>query len=128
MLFSHRTLILFCASDFNCHLTLSNQNQIFLYTRCITLNHVTSLRGPSSRHCARATLLFSKKCCSSGEPLATLSDLTGPKIELPLPRRTRYCSTFQVKLQLYYKQICNASFLFFQMTYSSNDLEMNPRV
>ena len=27
-------------------------NQIFHYTRCITLKRVTSFRGPSPRHCA----------------------------------------------------------------------------
>ena len=47
-------------------------NQIFRYTRCSTPNRVTSLRGPSPRHCAWATQLLSKKCCSGGEPLATL--------------------------------------------------------
>ena len=31
-----------------------------------------SLQGPSLRHCARETQLLSKKCCSGGEPLATL--------------------------------------------------------
>ena len=90
--FSH-TLTFFCACDFNCHLTLSNQNRIFLYTRCITLKHVMSLRGLSLRHCTQATLLLSKKCRSSSEPLATQSDLTGPRLDLPLQRRTRYRST-----------------------------------
>ena len=47
-------------------------NQIFYYTRCDTLKCITSLRGPSPRHCARATQLLSKKCRSGGEPLATL--------------------------------------------------------
>ena len=47
-------------------------NQIFHYTRCKTPKRVTSWRGPSPRHCARATQLLSKKCCSGGEPLATL--------------------------------------------------------
>ena len=46
--------------------------QIFHYTCCNTLNRVTSFRGPSPRHCARATQLLSKKCRSGGEPLATL--------------------------------------------------------
>ena len=42
-------------------------------TYFITPNRVTSLRGPAStRHSARATLIFSKICCSSGEPQATL--------------------------------------------------------
>ena len=50
-------------------------NQIFHYSRCITLKRITSLhQDPSPRHCARATLLLSKKCRISGERLATLSD------------------------------------------------------
>ena len=57
------------------------QNEIFHYTRCVTPKRVTSLQGPSPRHCARATQLLSKKCCSGGEPLATLSDLTGTGFE-----------------------------------------------
>ena len=47
-------------------------NQIFHYTCCITPKRVTSLRGPSPRHCARATQLFLKKCRSGVEPLTTL--------------------------------------------------------
>ena len=47
-------------------------NQIFHYTRWITPKRETSWRGPSPRHCARATQLLSKKCRSGGEPLATL--------------------------------------------------------
>ena len=47
VMFFPRILVFFCACDFDCHLTLSNQNQIFLYTR-IMLKHVTSLRGPIS--------------------------------------------------------------------------------
>ena len=49
-----------------------NQIKSFIYTRCSTPKRVTSLRGPSPRHSARATQLLSKKCCSGGEPLATL--------------------------------------------------------
>ena len=44
----------------------------FHYTRCNTPKRVTSWRGPSSPHCARATQLLSKKYRSGGEPLATL--------------------------------------------------------
>ena len=43
-----------------------------LFTCGITPKLVTSLRGPSPRHCARATQLLSKKCRSRGESLATL--------------------------------------------------------
>ena len=106
----------------------------FFFTRCITLKHVMSLRCPSPRHCAQATRLISKKCRSSGEPLATLPDLTGPRFDLltpkknalPLDQQASHLTSFQVKL--YYKQVCNISFLFFQMTYSSNGLKMNLRV
>ena len=45
VMFSPRTLIFFCACDFNSHLTLPNQNPIFVYTRSITLKHVMSLRA-----------------------------------------------------------------------------------
>ena len=48
------------------------QNQIFHYTRWVTPKRVTSSRGPSPRHFAQATQLLLKKCCSGGEPLATL--------------------------------------------------------
>ena len=48
LLLSPKTLVFFSACDFDCHLTLSNQNKIFLYTRCITLKYVTSLQGPIS--------------------------------------------------------------------------------
>ena len=54
------------------HFLEVNQIKIFHYTRCITPKRVTSWRGPSPRHCARATQLLSKKCRSGGEPLATL--------------------------------------------------------
>ena len=46
--------------------------QIFRCSRCITLHRVTSLQSLSSRHCAQATQLLSKKCWSGGKPLATL--------------------------------------------------------
>ena len=79
----------------------SNQNQIFHYTRCNTPERVTSWRGPSPRHCARATQLLSKKCRNGGEPLATLCpilpardlNLRPPAPEtnaLPLDRQTKF--------------------------------------
>ena len=43
-------------------------NQIFHYTRCITLKRITSLRGPSPRHCAQATQILAKKMSQRGEP------------------------------------------------------------
>ena len=72
-----------------CNFTLPSgtnfSSQIFYYTRCITSQRVTSLLGPSPYYCARATHLFSKKCCSSGKWLATLSDLTCPRLKPPVP-------------------------------------------
>ena len=64
-------------------------NQIFHYTHYIMPKGVTSLGGPSSRYCVRATQLLLKKSCSGGEPLATLCDQ--PHIwtsDLPLQRRS----------------------------------------
>ena len=50
------------------------------YTSCITPKRVTSLLGPSPRHCARATQLHSKICCSGGKWLGhTVSDSTSPR-------------------------------------------------
>ena len=46
-----------------------SQNQVFLYTRCISLKHVASLQGPTLH--LQATQLL-KKCCSGGKLLATL--------------------------------------------------------
>ena len=54
------------------HHRLFGYNQIFHYTRCNTPKRVTSWQGPFPHHCARETQLLSKKCCSGGEPLATL--------------------------------------------------------
>ena len=45
---------------------------------CITSKRVTSLRGPSPSHCARATQLLLKKCRCVGN---TVSDLTDPRSE-----------------------------------------------
>ena len=71
-------------------MSLENQiNQIIHYTCCNTPKRVTSRRGASPRHCARATQLLSTTCRSSGEPLATLvSDLTGLRFE-PQTYRSR---------------------------------------
>ena len=44
---------------------------LLLCTRCIIPKHVTSLRGPFPRHCDRAKHLFSKKCSSGCDSLAT---------------------------------------------------------
>ena len=49
-------------------------------TRCITPKRVTSLRGPSPRHCAQVTHLQSKKYCSGGKLLATLGTFDRPEI------------------------------------------------
>ena len=71
-------------------------NQIFNCTRCITPKRVTSLQGPSPRHCVLVTQLLSKKCFSCGERLTTMCptwptrDLNhrppAPKWTLPLDR------------------------------------------
>ena len=61
--------------------SLRRENQIFHYTHCNTPKRVTSLRGPSPRHYAWAAQLLLKKCRSGGEPLATVSDMTGSIFE-----------------------------------------------
>ena len=43
------------------------------------------MRGPSPRHCARATQLRSKKCRSGGKSLVTLSDLPVRDLKLGPP-------------------------------------------
>ena len=58
-----------------CITSSSTSNQIFHFTRRNTPRRVTSWRGPSPRHCARATPLLSKKCYSGGEPLVTLCSI-----------------------------------------------------
>ena len=56
---------------------------------------VTSLRGPSPCHCARASLLLLKKRCSDDELLATLCPIWPTRdSNLSLQRRTRYRSTY----------------------------------
>ena len=54
---------------------LNQINQILQYTRCNTPKRVTSWRGPSPRHCARATQLLSKK------GVQFVSNLTDPRFE-----------------------------------------------
>ena len=54
---------------------LQISNQILHYTRCITPKRETSLRGPPPRHAPAGNTLFSKKCRSVGEPLATLCSI-----------------------------------------------------
>ena len=51
---------------------LSDLIKSFINTRCITPKRVTSSQDRSPRHCARATQLLAKTCCSCAEPLATL--------------------------------------------------------
>ena len=62
-------------------------NQIFHYTRCNTPKRVTSWRGPSPPHCARATQLLSmsQRWRAVGN---TVSDLTGPRFK-PQTSRSR---------------------------------------
>ena len=76
---------------------------LLYYTRCITPKRVTSLRSPSSRHCARATQLHSKKCCSGGKSLATAQDLNlgppAPETNV-LPLDWKFFSTPTIKIML----------------------------
>ena len=70
-----------CAKG-QCLIKMIKSIQIFYYTRCITkmtmvLRYITTMvlrrsvlrvcGGLSSRHCARATQIFSKKRCRGGE-------------------------------------------------------------
>ena len=48
-------------------------NQIFPYTRCITLKPVTSLRGPSPRHCATAPSQHSSQHSSFRRNIAAVA-------------------------------------------------------
>ena len=88
------------------------KKQIFHYTRCNTPKRVTSWRGPSPRHCHRATQLLSEKCRSGGEPLATLCpiwpardlNLIPPALEtnaLPLDQLAGIKKTKTFRFQLY---------------------------
>ena len=66
-------------------------NQVFHYTCCNMLKRVMSWRGPSPRHCARATQLLSKKCRSGGKPLATLCPIWSARhlnLRPPAPETT----------------------------------------
>ena len=78
---------------------LIKSNQIFHYTRCITPKRVTSLRGPSSRYCTRATQLFSKKWCNGDKVLATLCSIyPSPNLNLrPSAPETNAFSLDQLK-------------------------------
>ena len=50
----------------------TQSNQIFHYSRSITLKRVASYVDQSPRYCAQATKLLSKKCPSRGDPLANM--------------------------------------------------------
>ena len=64
-------------------------NQIFHYTRCNTPKRVTSWRGPSPRHCARATQLLFEEMWQRWRAFgSTVSDLTGSKFK-PQTSRSR---------------------------------------
>ena len=70
------SLALALASDFFCVLGLGLGLEPCVLdstsARCITPKRVTSLLGPSPRHCARAKQLLLKKCRSGGELLVIL--------------------------------------------------------
>ena len=52
---------------------ISKQLKSFIILAELEPKCVTNLRGPSPCHFAQASQLHSKKCCSGGEPLETLS-------------------------------------------------------
>ena len=56
----------------------------FIIPGCISPKRVTSLQSPPPRHCARATQLLSKKCCSNGY---AVPNLIGPRFE---PQTSRF--------------------------------------
>ena len=59
---------------------------IFRYSRCITSKNVTSLRCPSTRQCAQATQLLSKKMLQRWRAVGnTVSDLTVRDLNLRPP-------------------------------------------
>ena len=60
----------------------SISNEIFHYTRCITLKHVTSLRGPSSCHCTCSNTASFEEMLQRWQAIGnTVSDLTIPRFE-----------------------------------------------
>ena len=67
-----KTQYLQCPFSVTFSLIKQHANQIFYYTRCITLKRVTSLRDPSLRYCALYVTQLLSKCRRSGEPLAAL--------------------------------------------------------
>ena len=70
-----------------------SSNLIFHYPRWITPKRVTGWRGPSPRHCARATQLLSKKCRSVGVGNTVRFDQPENwSSDLSLQRRSRYRS------------------------------------
>ena len=65
-----------------------NFNQIFRYTCRIMPKRVKSSKGPSSRQCAGATQILSKKMLLRWRAVGnTASDLTGPRFE---PQTSRF--------------------------------------
>ena len=55
-------------------------NQIFHYIRCITPKRVTSLRGSSPSHCARATQFRPFEMLQRWQAVGnSMYDLTGPR-------------------------------------------------
>ena len=66
-----------------------------LYTRCNTPKRVTSLRGPSPRHCARATSFFRRNVAAVASRWQHCVRFDRPEIktpDLPLQRQTCYRS------------------------------------
>ena len=112
VLFSPRTLIFFCAFDFNSYLTFSNQN-LFLYSlyyaeacKEFAVPISTSLRPSNTAPFEK----MSKQWKAVGN---TVSDLTGSRFapqtscsqdeRATLDQLASHLTSYQVKLQLYYK-------------------------
>ena len=90
-------LVFSCLSTF-CGLIEHVQNQIFRYRRRFTSIRKTTIRDPSPRHCALATQLLSRKCCSGGEALPTLCQIWPTRdlnLTLPAPE-TNALSLYQL--------------------------------
>ena len=71
-------------SRVNSKASICFSNQIFHFTCCFTLKRVTSLRGPSPRHCAcEQYSFFRKQLVRSRAVGSTVFNSTGPKFEAP---------------------------------------------
>ena len=94
----------------------SSKIKSFIITPRNTPKLVTTWRGPTPRHCARATQLLSKKYRSGGESLAALCPIWPARdlnLRLPAPKnitvqswKSRYRSTKkEIKLWLIFRKV-----------------------